>query len=139
MASKAESTQLSDSESADAADAIIKDIQAKVGDVVVFDLPLDETKVGTQQWIFVEDKVGRSSDIYVLTNENMKVNDDMSRTYSFTLEITGSGDDILTFINGDVTKIDDAMDSYESTGNIMFSVEDMEGKEYCQVRIKASN
>ena len=118
----------------------VKFVEAKVGDVLVFDLPQpkpDGENAGTMEWVFLEGMMGRQGDTWQVVSENMKVNDDGSRTFSFGFKITKAGEDVLSFINGDVSKVDDAIANFKRNPDKTFSVADMKGKSYAQVRIKA--
>ena len=123
------------------ADDGVKVVEAKVGDVLVFDLPQPKPNgdnAGTMEWVFLEGMMGRQGDTWQVVSENMKVNDDDSRTFSFGFKITKAGEDVLSFINGDVSKVDDAIANYKKNPDKTFSVADMKGKSYAQVKIKAS-
>ena len=127
--------------SAAPADDGVKTVEAKVGDVLVFDLPQpkpDGENAGTMEWVFLEGMMGRQGDTWQVVSENMKVNDDGSRTFSFGFKITKAGEDVLSFINGDVSKVDDAIANFKRNPDKTFSVADMKGKSYSQVRIKAA-
>ena len=124
----------------DAADDGIKEVTAKVGDVLVFDLPQDKPEgenAGVQEWVFLEGMMGRQGDVWQVVSENMKVNDDESRTFSFGFKILKAGEDVLSFVAGDVSKIDDAISNFNDSEDQTFSVADMKGTAYSQVRIKA--
>ena len=60
----------------------------------------------------------------------MKVNDDGSRTFSFGFKFIKAGEETLSFINGDVSKVDDAIANYKWNPDKTFSVADMKGKSY---------
>ncbi len=126
--------------SASAEDDAIKPVDAKVGDVLVFDLPADKqgSDKGTFEWVFLEGMMGRQGDTWQLVSENMKVNEDDTRTFSFGFKITKAGEDVISFVYGDVSKLDDAVDNFSKNKDHVFSVADMKGEQYAQVKIKAS-
>ena len=126
--------------SATAEDASIKPVDAKVGDVLVFDLPADKqgSDKGTFEWVFLEGMMGRQGDTWQLVSENMKVNEDDSRTFSFGYKITKAGEDVISFVYGDVSKLDDAVANFDKNPDHVFSVADMKGEQYAQVKVKAT-
>ena len=73
-----------------------------------------------------------------LVSENMKVNEDDTRTFSFGFKIGKAGEDVISFVYGDVSKLDDAVDNFSKNKDHVFSVADMKGEQYAQVKIKAS-
>ena len=134
-------TKATPEDSAEAEDSAIKEVEAKIGDVLVFDLPQAKPEgdnAGLQEWTFLEGALGRQGDIWQLVSENMKVNDDGSKTFSFGFKITRAGDDVISFVLGNVAKIDDAISSFQKSSDQTFSVADMEGSAYSQVRITAA-
>ena len=68
----------------------------------------------------------------------MVVNDDESRTFSFGIKILAAGEDVLSFVNGDVSKLDDAIENYNENEEQEFSVADMQGLAYAQVKLTAT-
>ena len=123
---------------AKAEDENMKEVESKVGDVLVFDLPAPKPEEGTFEWIFLEGMMGRQGDTWQLVSENMKVNEDDTRTFSFGFKVVSAGEDVISFIYGDVSKLDDAIENFGDSADHTFSVADMKGEQYAQVRISAS-
>ena len=89
------------SQDTEVADNKIKEVEAEVGDVLIFDLPMkapEGENAGTMEWVFLEGVMGWEGDTYSHTSENMKVNEDGSWTWSFGFEVTRAGDDIISFV-----------------------------------------
>ena len=74
-----------------------------------------------------------------MVSENMKVNDDDSKTFSFGFKIIKAGEDVLSFINGDVSKVDDAIANYKKNPDKTFSVADMKGSHTLRLKSKLLN
>jgi len=53
-----------------------------------------------------------------------------SRTFSFGFKITKAGEDVLSFINGDASKVDDGIANIKQNTNENFSVADIKWKLY---------
>ena len=126
-------TKSPSSSSSTSDDQKLKTVTGKVGDVVVFDLPADKeegSNAGLMEWVFLEGMMGREGDIYRLQSESMKINDDGSRVYSFGFKILKEGEDVLSFVNGDISKLDDAIDNFKENSDEIFSVADMKGSSY---------
>ena len=108
-------------------------VEAKVGDTVVLDLPQDKPEgenAGVIEWVHLESRLGKESDVYAIASESFVVNDDESRTFSFGIKAIAEGEDVLSFVNGDISKLDDAIDGYNASDDQEFSVADMNGLAY---------
>ena len=133
-----------DKEMEDAADEnleqLVKNVSGHIGDIIYFDLPADQPSgdnAGLVEWVFLEGMMGREGEIYSLRSESMKIEDDGSRIYTFGFKLLKEGVDVLSFVNGDVSKIDDAIDSFYENNDKVFSVADMKGHSYSQVKLTA--
>ena len=108
-------------------------VEATVGDTVVLDLPQDKPEgenAGVIEWVHLESRLGKESDVYAIASESFVVNDDESRTFSFGIKAIAEGEDVLSFVNGDISKLDDAIDGYNASDDQEFSVADMNGLAY---------
>ena len=117
------------------AEKLVKKFNAKIGDTVVFDIPAPKDDNHLNEWVFLDSVLGREGDFWQLTGDTMKVEEDGTRTWSYSFKITKAGQDTLSFVYGDVSKLDDAMRTYHDQ---TFTVADMNGTQYAQVEITAA-
>ena len=96
---------------------------------------MDSSNEGLVEWVFVEKALGVKGDTYYLAGENHIFDATGASIVTYTVVVTGTGEDILSFVHGDVSKMDDAIQGYKEDPLQAFSVIDMDGTEYSQVRI----
>ena len=87
------------------------------------------------EWVFLEGMMNREGTTYKLAEEGMKVNDDGSKTFSFGFKFIEAGEDVISFVSGDVSKLDDAIENFQQSQDETFSVADMFGTAYSQVQL----
>ena len=113
----------------------------KVGNTLVFDLPQPSPSgptAGTEQWVFVEGVMDKPGDTYHIVSQEMRMEDDGSRTWSYGFKLDKPGTDVLSFVLGDSAKVDDGIAGYDSPSNT-FMVTDMDGTHYAQVELTVEN
>ena len=113
----------------------VRAVTGKVGNTIVFDLPMDNpsgSNSGTQQWVFVEGVMNKPGNTYKISSQETTFEEDGSRTSSFGFKLVQPGIDVLSFVLGDISKIDDALAGYDEQTNT-FLVTDMLGTHYAQV------
>ena len=110
----------------------VKDVTAKVGEELIFELevPKSDKDPGTFEWIFLEAIMDMKPSVYKVTTQNMKINDDGSKIFQFGFTITAAGEDTLSFVHGDISKVDDAVANYKKSADGDFNVADMNAKAY---------
>ncbi len=79
--------------------------------------------------------MGRKAETYQFVHEQMDTAEDGTRTWTYGFKVNKPGDDVLSFVHGDVAKIDDAIKEYEKSSDHMLDVTDMDAVEYVQVKL----
>ena len=112
-------------------------VTATVGEKLVFEISTtkDDSKSGLFEWIQLENVMGRTPEIFELTSENMKINADGTKTFTFGYTMKKAGSDTLTFVFGNVSKVDDAIANFNKNEESSFNVEDMDSQAFSQVTI----
>ena len=82
------------------------------------------------EWLFIEQKLGLTSKVWKFTGQTQDLE---KKEVSFKFDIIGEGEDVVSFILGNVGKLDDAIEDYEKEGK-GFEPADMDGKEVAQIK-----
>ena len=77
------------------------------------DLSADASKDILNEWVFLEDKLDMTMDFYQVVSSTMASNEDGSKTFTFGFKILKEGEGVISFAEGDVSKIDDAVAAYK--------------------------
>ena len=112
-------------------------VRCTAGNDVVIDLPAGKNgergRDTFDQWLLVENELGRKQDKYRLTQQNEQHFDDGLIESSFKIRCLNKGDEILSFVLGDMTKLDDAEQAYYKSGD--FDMKKMDALLYTQAHL----